>query len=109
MTEFQDGLVGVKNPFVAKILRFLVQIYIVPVRTNSKGEYELKVLLWRFFLSHVIWSIFPVGLKLKDTTILEELKSINSLFGFHSKASFGLNLAGEITDICFFLTNPISL
>ena len=98
-----------KKSVSAKIVSFLVRVYVIPLKTNSKEEKEFKVFSCSFFLSMIIWCIIPITSKLFDMSAVDEWPKISQTIGFREQASFGLDLSGQVMDLAFYLSSPASL
>ena len=98
-----------KKSVSAKILSFLVRVYVIPLKTNSKGEKEFKVFSCSLFLSMIIWCIIPITSKLLDMSIVDQWSMISQTNGFRDQASFGLDLSVQVLDLAFYFSNPVSL
>ena len=94
-----------------KILQLLVKIMLIPLSTNSQGEYCFRLLSLRSFLSLVIWAVIPCSPIVYSvvTDLMDTIKIVQTGASFKNITTWSLNTGLSVVDFTSLFLMPLSL
>ena len=107
----EDSTETATESFPNKLLEFYIRILMVPVGKNKVGQYEFRMLSWRYFFSFLIWSGIPLAVT--SYIIFDELEILESIGSGDVKFSDSVNFifyqASHILLIMMVNVSPVCM